>query len=166
MIKAAQGLCVARAGWLKRVARLRVRAVDDVGSASVEFVALGVLLLVPLTYLMVTVFAVQSAAYGVSAAARDAGRAYVQASADQDPSEVAYWAAWVALQDHGIDLAPDQMTITCSATPCLTPGAVVNVSVAIDVDLPLVPDVFGEAPASVSVEGRHAAVVDQFRAGG
>jgi hypothetical protein len=137
----------------------------DAGSASVEFVALGLLLLVPLTYLLITVFTVQSAAYGVSSAARDAGRAFVQAPDGADPSVVAYQAASIALQDYGIDLAPQDLSISCSASPCLSPGALVTVTVDIDVALPLVPDFFGEIPASVGVAGQHAAVVDRFRAG-
>jgi Flp pilus assembly protein TadG len=139
---------------------------SDEGSASLEFVVLGVLLMVPLAYLMITVFAVQSAAYGVSAASREAGRAYVQSPAGADPGERAYAAARVALRDHGIDLARDQVSITCSAEPCLTPGAAVEVRVDVAVGLPWVPELFGEVPASVAVHGEHTAVVDRFRPGG
>jgi hypothetical protein len=146
--------------------RVRQLIQRDDGSASLEFVVLGVLLLVPLAYLLITVFAVQSAAYGVSAASREAGRAYVQSPAGSDPAARAYAAAWVALQDHGIELSPDQVSITCSADPCLTPGAAVSVQVDVLVRLPWVPDLFGQVPASVAVHGRHAAVVDRFRPGG
>jgi Flp pilus assembly protein TadG len=139
---------------------------NDDGSASLEFVVLGVLLLVPLAYLMITVFSVQNAAYGVSAASREAGRAFVQAPAGADPLARAYSAAWIALQDHGIDLAPEQLSITCSAAPCLTPGAAVSVRVDILVGLPWVPELFGEVPASVAVHGEHTAIVDRFRSGG
>jgi hypothetical protein len=142
------------------------RPMADAGSASIEFLALGVLLLVPLAYLIMTIFTVQSAAYGVSGAAREAGRAFVRAGSEAEARTAAYEAAWVALQDHGVALEPDQLVITCSATPCLTPGGVVRVDVAIDVGLPFVPPIFGEVPASVSVEGRHAAVVDLYRGGG
>lgn len=146
--------------------QLRGLANRDDGSASLEFVVLGVLLLVPLAYIMISVFAVQSGAYGVSAASREAGRAFVQAPAGSDPGARAFAAAWVALQDHGIELTPDQLSITCSADPCLTPGAVVTVQVDVVVGLPWVPDVFGEVPASVAVHGQHTAVVDRFRPGG
>ena len=143
----------------------RLKGSDD-GSASLEFVVLGVLLLVPLAYLLITVFAVQSAAYGVSAASREAGRAYVQTPTGSEPGPRAFAAAMVALRDHGIELEPDQLSITCSADPCLTPGAVVSVRVDVTVVLPWVPELFGEVPASVAVHGQHTAVVDRFRPGG
>lgn len=141
-------------------------AQPDDGTASVEFVMFGIVLLVPLAYLLLSVFSVQSAAYGVSSASREAGRAFVQAPAGADPHDHAYAAAWVALQDYGIDLAPSQLVVSCSATPCLTPGATVQVNIDLTVALPLLPDVFDEAPAAVAVHGRHAAVVDRFRPGG
>ena len=50
---------------------------SDEGSAIVEFVWLGILLLVPLIYIVVAVFEVQRTAYAASAAARSAGRAFV-----------------------------------------------------------------------------------------
>ena len=138
----------------------------DEGTASVEFVLFAIALLIPLAYLLVTVFSVQSAAYGVSSASREAGRAFVQAPAGTDPQALAYTAAWVALQDHGIDLAPGQLVLSCSATPCLTPDATVEVSIGLEVALPLLPNLFDEAPASVAVHGRHTAIVDRFRPGG
>jgi len=138
----------------------------DEGTASVEFVLFGIVLLVPLAYLLLTIFSVQSAAYGVSSASREAGRAFVQAPADANPHDHAFAAAWVALQDYDIELAPSQLVVSCSATPCLTPGATVSVSIDLSVALPLLPDVFDEAPAAVAVHGRHTAIVDRFRPGG
>lgn len=138
----------------------------DDGSASVEFVLFGIALLIPLAYLMVSVFAVQSAAYGVSAASREAGRAFVHAPAGASPEQLAYTAAWVSLQDYGIELAPSALLISCSTSPCLTPGASVDVRIDLEVALPFLPAVFGDAPASVAVEGRHTEIVDRFRPAG
>lgn len=142
------------------------RAGRDDGSASLEFILVGVMLLVPLAYALVSVFAVQSAAYGVSAAAREAGRAFVQTPGGEDPYARAYRAAYVSLKDHGIELAPEQLTITCSADPCLTPGAAVDIGVDLDVALPFTPELFGEVPASIAVDGRHTALVDRFQPAG
>jgi hypothetical protein len=58
------------------------------------------------------------------------------------------------------------LTITCSADPCITPGAAVSVRVDVLVGLPWVPEFFGEDPASIAVHGQHTAVVDRFRPGG
>ncbi len=59
--------------WPRRLAR------GDDGSALIEFIGLSILLLVPLIYLLVTVFAIQRAAFGVTQAAREAGRAFATA---------------------------------------------------------------------------------------
>lgn len=149
-----------------RTAWTRAPRGGDDGTASVEFILFGIALLIPLMYLLVTVFSIQSAAYGVSSASREAGRAFVQSPGGTDPQTRAFAAARVALLDHGIELAPEQLIVTCSASPCLTPGATVDVNLELDVALPLLPNIFGDAPASVAVHGRHTAVVDRFRPGG
>ena len=50
---------------------------DERGSAVVEFVVLGVLMLVPLIYLVMMMARLQAGSFAVSQAAREAGRAYV-----------------------------------------------------------------------------------------
>ena len=52
------------------------------GSALVELTWLGILLLVPMLWIVLSVFEVQRGAFGVSAAARAAGRAYALAPDD------------------------------------------------------------------------------------
>ena len=49
------------------------------GTASVEFVWLTILLLVPFVYVLIAVFDTQRAAFGVSTASRAAARAFLQA---------------------------------------------------------------------------------------
>ncbi|HLZ36515.1 MAG TPA: hypothetical protein VKP64_01890 [Mycobacteriales bacterium] len=137
---------------------------DERGNAVLEFTFLGVLLMVPLTYVLLTVLAVQKAAYAVTAAAREAGRMFVTASDEDSGRARADDAARLALRDHGLPATPVQ--ITCETEPCLTPGASVRISVSTRVRLPFVPDVLGRAPASVRVTGRHDGVVDRFRSAG
>ena len=55
---------------------------DESGSALVEFTWLAILLLVPLVWIVISVFQVQQGAFAVSAAARAAGRARVVAGQD------------------------------------------------------------------------------------
>lgn len=130
------------------------------GSAIVEFHFLGILLLVPLVYLVLTVLDVQRTAYGVTQAAREAGRLYV-ATGDEGAARA---AAAVALRDHDVDPAQVEVAFGCSADPCFQPGAEVTVSVGTDVALPLVPDVLADAAnAVVPVSASHAAVVDRYR---
>lgn len=143
---------------------------DDDGNAMVEFVYLAVLLMVPLVYVLLTVFKVQGAAYAVSSAAREAGRVYASAPTAEDvdvpPADRAFTAASIVMADSGLRLSPEDIDIVCSATPCLTSGATVDVTIAYDVALPLLPRFLdGSAPASVHVTSRHLEVVDRFRPG-
>ena len=55
---------------------------DERGSAIVELVWLGILLLVPLLWIVVALFEVQGGAFAVSSAARSAGRAFALAPDD------------------------------------------------------------------------------------
>ena len=71
----------------------------DRGSAIIEFHFLGILLLVPLVYILLAVLDVQRTSYGVTQAAREAGRIYV-ATGDEG---AARRAAQVALEDQGVE---------------------------------------------------------------
>ena len=138
----------------------------DSGNAMVEFTFLAVLLFVPLVYVVVAVFDVQRASYGASAAVREAGRAYVGATSTAEAEQRAEAAARIALADQGLELAPGELRIACSADPCLTPGAVVTVTLDTEVALPWVPVLGGRPTAGIAVTARHDAVVDAFRAAG
>ena len=133
------------------------------GSAVVEFVALGVLLLVPLVYLVLTLARVQAGAFAVSQAAREAGRAFVTAPVAEDAAVRAQAAARVSFEDH--DFADTgRLSVACSSTPCLSPDARVLTTATVVVPLPLVPAfVRGSVPLSVPVTATHVSTVDRFR---
>lgn len=136
------------------------RCRDERGSAIVEFHFLGLLLLVPLVYVLLTVFQVQSAAYGVTQAAREAGRVYVRGGDEA----AARFAAGVALADQGLDEHAATVRLGCAAAPCFAPGREVSVDVRAVVRLPFVPEVLaGAVRAEIPVSARHVAVVDRFR---
>jgi Flp pilus assembly protein TadG len=144
-------------------ARVRRCTRGDDGNAIVEFVYLAILMMIPLTYLLITVFRVQGATYAVSSATREAGRVFVtSASSDADARATA--AASMVMADSGLALDDSQLSIGCSARPCLTPGAHVDVVIGYDVALPFLPRFLdGALPASIHVQGRHLEVVDRFR---
>jgi Flp pilus assembly protein TadG len=149
--------------------RLRVRVVQDEpedGNAIIEFVYLAVLLMLPLVYILLTVFRVQAASYAVSSAAREAGRVFATAETLDDAGPRAFAAASLVMSDSDLPLRADQMEITCSSRPCLVPGSQVNVVLTYQVALPLVPRFFSDrAPATVRVTSRHLEVVDRYQAG-
>jgi Flp pilus assembly protein TadG len=142
--------------------RRRFPGGDD-GNAIVEFVFLAILLMVPLAYLLLTVFRVQGVTYAVSSATREAGRVVV--TSDSSQADVrARTAASIVMADSGLRLDAGQLSIRCSARPCLSPGANVEVTIGYDVALPYLPRFLGRVlPASIHVEGRHLEVVDRFR---
>jgi Flp pilus assembly protein TadG len=134
------------------------------GNAIVEFVYLAVLLMVPLVYVLITVFRVQAASYAVSSAAREAGRVYATSSSIDDADGRAFAAARMVMADSQLSLDDDQLRITCSTHPCLKPGSQVNVVMTYNVALPLVPRFFSDrALATIHVTSSHLEVVDRYR---
>jgi hypothetical protein len=131
------------------------------GSAIVEFHFLGLLLLVPLVYILLAVLDVQRTSYGVTQAAREAGRIYV-ATGDEAAARL---AARVALGDQGLEPGAAEISIRCSAAPCYQPGAEITVTVGSTVRLPFLPEVFADAVnAQIPVDATHSSVIDRFRA--
>jgi hypothetical protein len=130
--------------------------VDD-GSALVEFVWLAVLLLVPLVYVVLTAVSLQRAAFGVTAAARDAGRAYATAGSDALGERRAEAAIGLALRDQGVRWRPAGRVVSCG--PCdYAPGSSFTVELQTRVELPLVPGwLCGHACiAGVTVSAHHS----------
>lgn len=141
--------------------RARLGAADE-GRAIVEFVFLGLLLIVPLTYLVLTAARLQAAAFSASLAGREAGRAFVTADSDGAGFARARTAAGLAFADFSFERGAD-VTVTCSASPCLTPDAGVTATARIEVQLPLIPDFVSERlPTSVTITSTHLATVDRF----
>ena len=141
------------------------RARDDAGTALVEMTWLGLLLLVPLVYLLLAVFDVQRASYGVSAATRAAGRAYVLAPDVGTAEARAVQAAAVALRDQGLELDAGALAISClpSEGSCLKPGSSVEVTLSVQVPLPLLPAALGGGTPSIRVSSAHVAPYGTFR---
>lgn len=136
---------------------------DSDGTATVEFVWLTVLLLVPFVYIMVAVFDAQRAAYGVSAASRAAARAFIQ-SPDVDSAESrARIAARVALEDQGLAGGDVQISCLPSQGDCLVPGSSVRVEVITSQPLPLTPSALGSQLAGITVDSTHTEPYGRFR---
>lgn len=140
------------------------RARHDVGTATIEFVWLSLLLLVPLVYVLIAVFDTQRAAYGVSTASRSAARAFLQSSDVASGEQRARIAARVALDDQGLDAATVVVTCLPSAAECLEPGSSVRVVVRATQPLPLTPKALGAQLGGVTVDSTHTEPYGSFRA--
>jgi Flp pilus assembly protein TadG len=137
--------------------RRRLPSGDD-GNAILEFVMVAVVLMVPLVYVMLTVFELQRASFAVSAAAREAGRAYVTADSGATAPERAQTAADLALADQ-LPGSPVADVTVVDGGAGLDPGESVTVSVRYEVTLPLLGSL-----ATIPVTGKHVATVDRYRA--
>ncbi len=152
---------------LRRVIRCVRRRLGDrpeAGSALVELIGLGVVLLLPLTYVVIGALKVQQAAYGVTAAARAAGRAYMLAPDGGSAPDAAVQAAAEALADEGIVLAPGQLTLACASGggDCRAPGGAIRVEITVRVSLPLVPD--RSRHTTIAVDGVSVSPYGTYRA--
>lgn len=144
---------------------MTTRVRDEGGTALVEAVWLVLLLLVPLVYLMLAVFDVQRASYGVSGAARAAARAYSLAPDEGSAPARARAAAAVALRDQDIDPGEVDLRVSCSPTPenCLAAGSSIRVELSHRVRLPLAPSALGGDAPSFRVESSHTVAYGTYR---
>jgi hypothetical protein len=135
---------------------------SDQGSVVVELVWLGMLLLLPLLWIVLSVFEVQRGAFAVTSAARSAARAYALADSDAVGKAQARAAIRQALDDQGGQDREFRLTVSC-AGPCHQAGSVVTVRVWHGVDLPLLPAVLGGDAPSFRLDATHTVPIGQFR---
>lgn len=150
---------------------------DDSGGAIVEFVALTLLLLIPVVYLVVTMSRIQAGILAAEAAAHDAARAVVVEgvrSLEQGKSHATALEAGTARSRVLVDVAAGNFGFSaedvhvafgCSANPCLSLGSNVTADVEIEVALPGIPGFVGRyVPLAVTVSGTATAPVDGLAA--
>jgi len=147
----------------------RAGLAEDSGSASLEFITAGLILLVPLVYLVLTVAGVQAGALAAEGAARQASRVYVTATTVDDARARAEQAIDFTLSDYGIDISQSRVTIACAPTPtdCLSRHGYVTVGIEVAVPLPLAPAAVSvDAPLSVHVSSSATQQVSRFGGSG
>lgn len=140
-----------------------LRAED--GSAAVEFITVGLLLLVPIVYLVLALSSIQSASFAVEGAARQASRVFVQADSIAGGEAAAARAIAVTLADYGLDAGDAEISISCRPDPsdCLTRRGFVTVSISIVAPLPLFPAVLGtDIPPGVTIDSVSTEQVSRF----
>ncbi len=117
----------------------------DRGSAALEFIFVGVLMLVPLVYLIVALGMIQGQALGVEAGARHIARAVATAADGADAGHRADRILASVTAEYGID--PDVVDVRFSCAPagatCPDAGALLSVTVSTRVPLPLAPPILG-----------------------
>jgi Flp pilus assembly protein TadG len=144
-----------------------VKRHDD-GAASIEFVFLGILIMVPLLYLVIAAFEVQRNAFAVTQAAREAGRAFGTAEDLTGAEERARYAMELALRDQGLEPSGTELRYGPVGGGCadggaasLDPGTDFEVCVVRTFAVPAVPSYFDGGNNTVT--GRYVVHIDNFR---
>jgi len=142
-----------------------MRRRDERGSALVELSWLGILVILPMLWIVMSVFEVQRGAFGVSAAARAAARAYALAPDDATGVVRAREAARVALDDQGVHGVRPEIRISCTPYPgnCHQGTSVITVSVHSRVILPLMPSALGGNRPSFALDATQTVPIGQFQ---
>lgn len=132
------------------------------GSATVEFVLLAVLLLIPVIYFLILTSQIQAASYASVAAADQAAKSAVAAP---DPTESAGRVQHVVdltMADYGYPGGGHEVQVSCSANPCLEPGSTLSVRVDVRVPVPLIPEFLGWKATAATVSSSSLHVVPRF----
>lgn len=138
---------------------------DDAGSAALEFILVGLLLLVPLVYLIVSLGLIQGQSLGAEAGARHIARALSTAENPDAAHRSADLVLRSVVDEYGLDADSVHVSIECrpSTGSCPEAGSTVVVTIQTRVALPLVPSVLGlERLASIPVEASAAQKVSRF----
>lgn len=137
---------------------------DERGSALIELTWLAIILIVPLIWVVISVFEVQQGAFATSAAARAAGRAYALAPDDATGHARAVAAAEQVLADQGTPGQRAKVAVTCQAPGdnCHVGTSVITVTVESGVDLPFFPAILDTGPASFSLDATHTVPIGQY----
>ena len=141
------------------------RLCRDDGSAALEFITAGILLLIPLVYLVLAMASIQGGALAVEGASRQAARVFVQAKDAASATAGAQTAIDFALHDFGLGTAASTVTISCLPNPavCLTRRGFVTITVTARVPLPIVPGVLAvNTPLAVPMTATSTEQVSRF----
>jgi Flp pilus assembly protein TadG len=144
-------------------------ATDDEGSAALEFIAVGVILLLPLIYLIAALGVIQEQTLGVEAAARHTAR--VIALAPDAETAVARSEQVLAgvVEEYGLDADAVDVSLSCApaGSDCPVAGATVTVTVMTRVPLPLVPSLFDlDRSTAIPVEASAVQKISRLWGGG
>lgn len=137
--------------------RIRSLTRGDEGSAALEFLTVGIIMLVPLAYLVIALGQIQAQSLGVEAGARFAARAI--AAGQGDPDAV---LASVTRQ-YGIEGVDADVTCVPATASCPEPGATIHVTVTARVPLPFLPPMLGlDRLTSVPVQATAVQKVSRY----
>lgn len=115
------------------------------GSSSLEFIVAGLVLLVPIVYLVVALGMIQGQSLGAEAGARHIARAISTATDERDAERRADLVLDAVVREYALDRDAVEVSVDClpASISCPEPGATLVVTVRTSVVLPLAPPVLG-----------------------
>lgn len=133
---------------------------DERGQALIESVFLGLLLIIPIVWVLMVLADVHRAALATTSAAREAGFDAARSGDPPAAESSVERAVGLALENHGLDA--DESSIRWSAPDGLQRGAQIEVQVAYPVSVVRFPFLGEVSGPSVWVRSTHIARVDPF----
>ncbi|MEV8266205.1 TadE family protein [Microbacterium sp. NPDC076911] len=135
------------------------------GSAALEFILVGIVLLVPLVYLILALGQIQGQTLGAEAGARHIARTIATSSNIEDARSGANRVLASVAESYGME--PDRVEFAMECRPveaaCPSAGATVIVTLTTTVTLPLMPSVLGiDGIATVPVAATAAQKMSRF----
>lgn len=134
---------------------------NEKGQALIESLLIGLLLLVPVMWLLMVLADVHRAALATNAAVREAGFDAARAGDISEADAAVDRAVGTALSNHGLD--PSRAEARWTASPGLERNATVEVVTTYRVAVLRVPFLGAASGPSVSVTARHLARIDPYR---
>ncbi len=141
---------------------MKVDLRSDQGAAIIEFLVVGVLVLVPLLYGALTITRVEAAALASTQAVREVGRVLMMADTEGQGRRAADAAVDLAFEDQGFAAPSNALNIDCSPR-CLAPGSTVRVRVSWRIELPWLPQPLGGWMRGYPISAERVFRVDAYR---
>ncbi len=140
------------------------RPSDDRGHALLEAVLLGLLLLVPLLWLLSVSAELHGAALATSSAAREAGFEAARSTDTHDADRRVSGVVAETVAAHGLD--PERVEVAWSPAAGWQRGHVVEVAISYRVPVFQIPFLGEVAEPDFVVSGKHVATIDKYRSRG
>jgi Flp pilus assembly protein TadG len=137
---------------------------DERGSALVEFCWVGLILFIPITWIVLTVFEVQQGAFALNGAARAAARAYALAPDDATGDERAQAVVDQTLLDQGGEGQVGEVKVSCQPFPdnCHAGTSLITITIKSGVALPFLPALLDKDRGSFKLDATHTVPIGQF----
>ena len=137
---------------------------DQRGSALVEFCWVGLILFIPIAWIVLAVFEVQRGTFALGGAARAAARAYALAPDDATGAARAQAVVDRTLADQGVKGQMGTTKVTCQPLPanCHVGTSVITVTVHSGVSIPFLPAMLSEEQRSFALSASHTVPIGQF----